>query len=86
MMYAIMHRTQLLLEPWQYEALRLRAEREGRSLSAILRDILTEHLDPAGGRVSARLAAIEGVAEGPPDLGRNHDRHLYGAGPDERRD
>jgi len=74
-----MHRTQLLLETWQYEALRVRAEREGRSLSAVLRDILTEHLGPGGGRAAKRLAAIEGVAEGPPDLGRRHDEYLYGA-------
>lgn len=77
-MSRIMHRTQLLLEPWQYEALRARAEREGRSLSAVLRDILTEHLRGESGRAGARLAAIEGVAEGPPDLGRHHDRYLYG--------
>ncbi len=37
-MYCVsMHRTELLLEDWQYEALRGRAEREGRSLSALVR-------------------------------------------------
>ena len=80
-----MHRTQLLLENWQYEALRARAEREGRSLSAVLRAILTEHLGSDGGRRSRRLADIEGVAEGPPDLGRRHDGYLYEE-PDERKD
>ena len=70
-----MHRTQISLEEWQYEALRAQAEREGRSLAALIREILTERLKP-GAR--SRLGEIEGVAEGPPDLGRNHDRYLYG--------
>ena len=70
-----MHRTQISLEEWQYEALRAQAEREGRSLAALIREILTKHLEP-GAR--SRLGRIEGVAEGPSDLGRHHDRYLYG--------
>ncbi len=70
-----MHRTQLMLEEWQYEALRSRAEGEGRSISDLVRDILGAHLkQPKRGR----LALIEGVAEGPSDLAREHDRYLYG--------
>ena len=69
-----MHRIQILLEEWQYEALRARAEREGRSLAALTREILTKYLEP-GSR--ARLAEIEGVTQGPPDPGRHHDRYLY---------
>jgi plasmid stability protein len=74
-MYYIMHRTQISLEEWQYEALRAQAERDGRSLAALIREILTRHLKP-GAR--SRLEEIEGVAEGPADLGREHDRYLYG--------
>ena len=37
MMYYIMHRTQLILDDWQHEALRTRAEREGKSISALVR-------------------------------------------------
>lgn len=70
-----MHRTQISLEEWQYEALRAQAEREGRSLAALIREIVAKHLGP--GRRS-RLEEIEGVAEGPPDLGQHHDRYLYG--------
>jgi len=70
-----MHRTQILLEEWQYEALRAQAERDGRSLAALIREVLTRHLKP-GART--RLEEIEGVAEGPPDLGRHHDHYLYG--------
>lgn len=70
-----MHRTQLMLEEWQYEALRGRAESEGRSISDLVRDILKAHLkQPQRGR----LSRIEGVAEGPSDLAREHDRYLYG--------
>ena len=70
-----MHRTQISLEEWQYESLRTQAEREGRSLAALIREILARYLKPG---TRTRLEEIEGVAEGPPDLGRNHDRYLYG--------
>lgn len=70
-----MHRTQLMLEEWQYEALRSRAESEGRSMSDLVRDILVVHLKQPK---RSRLALIEGVAEGPNDLAREHDRYLYG--------
>jgi plasmid stability protein len=75
MMYYIMHRTQLILDEWQHEALRARAEREGKTLSAVVREILALHLQP---RAKRGLKRIEGVAEGPPDLAREHDRYLSG--------
>lgn len=78
MMYAIMHRTQLLLESWQYDALRGLAERSGRSLAAVIRSILAEHLARLAKRGADRLDSIAGIAEGPPDLATDHDRHLYG--------
>lgn len=75
MMYYTMHRTQLILDDWQHEALRMRAEREGKSISALVREILAAHLQP---RPRHGLKRIEGVAEGPPDLARDHDRYLSG--------
>jgi plasmid stability protein len=70
-----MHRIRIWLEEWQQERLRVQAKRQGRSLAVLIREILTEHLQ----RVArSRLERIEGVAEGPPDLGRHHDRYLYG--------
>jgi plasmid stability protein len=75
MMYHTMHRTQLILDDWQHEALRVRAEREGKSISALVREILGLHLQP---RTKRGLKRIEGVAEGPPDLARDHDRYLSG--------
>jgi len=73
-MYDIMHRTQLLLEPWQYEALRTRAKRQGLSLSALVREIVAAYLDEGRGR--SRLHLMEGVAEGP-GRAKDHDRVLY---------
>ena len=75
MMYYIMHRTQLILDDWQHEALRTRAEREGKSISALVREILADYLKPRSRR---GLERIEGIAEGPADLGREHDRYLSG--------
>ena len=40
------HRTQVLLEEWQYGTLKRMAEGEGVSLSGMLRQILTSHLRP----------------------------------------
>lgn len=73
-----MHRTQLLLEEWQYEALRARAEREGRSLSALIREILRTSLAPSAPTSPSRLGEIEGIGEDADSYGEDHDRHLYG--------
>ena len=72
-----MHRTQLLLEDWQYEALRGRAEREGRSLSALVRDILGASLTASSPAVRKGLDAIAGIGEDAAAHGEDHDRHLY---------
>ena len=72
----MLHRTQLLIEAWQHEKLSAMAEREERSISSLVREILTEYLE-AGNRGASRIAEIGGIAEGPSDLGRRHDDHLY---------
>ena len=73
-----MHRTQLLLEDWQYEALLARAEREGRSMSDLIREILKASLTPSPRSKLNRLAKIEGIGEDAEAYGEDHDRHLYG--------
>jgi hypothetical protein len=74
-----MHRTQLLLEEWQFEELKVMAEREGRSISDLVREIVSERLGKRGMR-STTLDDLAGlVREGPADLGENHDHYLYGA-------
>lgn len=72
-----MHRTQIILEEWQYQALRARAEQENRSISDLVRDILRQTLAQPP-RETSRLEEIEGVGEDPASYGRDHDRFLYG--------
>lgn len=72
-----MHRTQIILEDWQYQALRARAERENRSISDLVRDILRNALAQPP-RQKGRLEEIEGVGEDSASYGRSHDRFLYG--------
>ncbi len=75
-----MHRTQILLDEWQYEILKSRSEREGRSLSSLVREILGEKLGMTGSRSIDPLDSIEGVADEPAEYGRRHDDELYGKG------
>jgi len=72
-----MQRTQILLDDWQYQALKARAQREGRSMSDLLRRILDAHLGRRGAR-APRLADIRAVAEDRAARGRDHDHILYG--------
>jgi plasmid stability protein len=77
MMYYTMHRTQILLDDWQHAALKARAQREGRSMSEMLRELLTAQLGTSG-TTTGDLAAIEGIGEDRGAYGRDHDRFLYG--------
>ena len=73
-----MHRTQLLLEEWQYEELKAMAEQSGRSISDVVRVVLTAHFQSRRPRAEG-LADLAGlVKEGPSDIGENHDKYLYG--------
>ena len=67
-----------MLENWQYERLLAIAESEGKSLSALVREIVGQHLDERSRRAAKLLAELSGIAEGPADLGLEHDRYLYG--------
>jgi plasmid stability protein len=78
MMYdVIMHRTQLMLEEWQYEALKARAERSGRSISDIVREILDSHLAPSRTKEDP-LFAMESLFDDAQVSGAEHDGVLYG--------
>ena len=80
-----MHRTQLLLADWQYEALKAMAEAGGKSLSALVREILTRHLKGPRKRSGTGPEAIEGLLEDREVSGRMHDRALYGPRQRQRR-
>lgn len=79
-------RTQVQLEPRQYERLKELAHERRQSLSRVLRTILDAALELEGeagdGAVrDARLAFVGSGrdAEGKRDVARHHDRYLYGA-------
>jgi predicted DNA-binding ribbon-helix-helix protein len=72
-----MHRTQLLLEDWQYQALKSTADRQGTSISQLVRDILTRHLR-ARRSEAGRLRRIQGIAADGTSAARDHDAYLYG--------
>jgi len=71
------HRTQILLEDWQYGALKNLAERAGISISDMVRRLITRRLRPTGSRREG-IQAIAGIGRDPKASGRDHDRWLYG--------
>jgi plasmid stability protein len=78
-----MHRSQIHLEEWQYEALKARAEAEGRSISEVVRSILAHYLSDRGEQGKAKLEALCGLVRDETTSGRAHDAYLYGAPHDE---
>lgn len=72
-----MHRTQILLETWQYETLRSLAARGGRSLSDLIREAVAQFLDTESPSVTG-LSSIQGIFEDTEISGLDHDRVLYG--------
>ncbi|MBN2494025.1 MAG: ribbon-helix-helix protein, CopG family [Deltaproteobacteria bacterium] len=64
------------MEEWQYEALKALAERQGKSISEIVRQLLNDRLgkdEPSQG-----LARIRGIGSDAEASGREHDALLYG--------
>jgi Arc/MetJ-type ribon-helix-helix transcriptional regulator len=79
MMYVIfMHRTQILLKPHQYEALKARARQEGKSLSEVIRIAVSQWLGDEPRARKARLADLCNLGRDPRGpAGRDHDSILY---------
>ena len=71
-----MHRTQLSIEDWQYEALKAMSQRRGRSISDLVREILAKCLR-ARTRSAKGIAEIEGIGADREASGRQHDEFLY---------
>lgn len=69
------HRTQVLLEEAQFQALSAQAARKNVSVSEIIRRLVERDLDE---EVVPDLSAICGIASGPGLSARNHDDELYG--------
>lgn len=72
-----MHKTHVVLEDWQYEALRTLAAREHRSISELVREMLTRHLAANHETARQRLAAMEGIGTDAHATGQEHDAFLY---------
>jgi plasmid stability protein len=72
-----MHKTHIILEDWQYEALRTLAAREHRSISELVREMLTRHLVENHEAARQRLAAMEGIGADVHATGQEHDAFLY---------
>jgi hypothetical protein len=72
-----MHRAQVLLDDWQYDALRSLAERKRRSISDVLREILTSALAASPAPAKKALRRIGGMGSDRHASGEAHDRFLY---------
>jgi hypothetical protein len=75
-----LYRAQILLTPRQHQYLKGRSEREGNSVSAIVRELIQAEME------SRRQAVKDDpfwdivgmVAGGDPDAGVEHDHYVYG--------
>lgn len=76
-----MKRAQIILEEWQHEWLAQEAEQQSVSMSALLRQLLTEAIErrQAQGWADDPLWGIIGLGEGPNDgiTSENLDEFLY---------
>ena len=72
-----MQRAQVILEPWQYDTLKARSEKDGCSLSAMVREALSLYLGRSPQADVDPLDAIIGLGNDPVESGRTHDRYVY---------
>lgn len=77
----LMKRAQIILEEWQHQWLAEEAERQSVSMSALLRQLLTEAIErrQAQGWADDPLWGIIGLGQGPTDgiTSENLDQFLY---------
>jgi len=73
-----MHRTQIMLDDWQYQDLKVAAERTGRSISSLVREAVTAYLRRQQRPAPTKLAEIAAIGEDDQASGRDHDTVLYG--------
>jgi hypothetical protein len=74
------HRTQIYLEQNQYELLRARARREGKSLAAVIRDSVDAYIGgPVANSVRDPLQHVIGIGKGDgAAVAENYEDFLYG--------
>jgi hypothetical protein len=73
-----MHRAQVLLYEHHYSFLKTESERQGKTISGLLREIIDNYLQNQA-REDDPLWDLIGMAEGEGKaIGREHDKYLYG--------
>jgi hypothetical protein len=75
-----MHRSQILLEKWQYEYLADESRRQGKSISELVREGLTGWIESRRTGSGERDPFFDIIGIGGGDgktTGRDHDRNLY---------
>jgi hypothetical protein len=74
-----MHRSQIMLREHQYAYLVTEAQREGKSISEIVREIIDEHIEQARDLENDPFFDIIGMVEGDdPHAAIDHDYYVYG--------
>jgi len=78
-----LHRTQVYLEDSQYQLLRSLARRNGKTLAAVLREILDAYLHaPAGAAGQDPFRRVIGIGKGDGSaVAENYEDYLYGEEP-----
>lgn len=79
-MEAIKHRTQISIDDWQYQVLLDLSRKTKKSLSALIREMITEKFAPTTGVAeNDPIYSIVGIGgSGLKHTARDHDAVLYG--------
>jgi hypothetical protein len=81
-MEATKHRTQISLDDWQYHLLMNESRRTKKSLSALIRDLITDKFAVKAGKTgNDPIFDVVGIgSSGHKRTAREHDAILYGKG------
>ena len=76
----VKHRTQISLEDWQYQAILELSKKTRQSISAIIRELLSDRLlSNTVDKEKDPLTKIIGIGNGNgKPVARKHDKYLYG--------
>jgi len=74
-----MHRTNIVLEEWHYRFLKDRADKEGKSMSAVVRELIeaSTRPDPASVKDDPLFDLVGRYRGGRPDGAEAHDEIVY---------
>ncbi len=75
-----MHRSQILLEEWQYQYLSDKARQEGKSISHIVRELISEWIESRSAETwedDPFFDIIGMVSSGDGQVAEEHDKYIY---------